>query len=108
MIGSKAAPASIASCIRHPCPHLSSPPPRCSDGRQVPGRITSMGSSKYMGFERIYSSAVRLAASAFIQDPLTLDVVVNAPALTNHGIAIARDRLRHLSRKRTSHGLQSR
>ena len=67
-----------------------------------------MGSSKYIGFERIYSSAVRLAASAFIQDPLTLDVVVNAPALTNHGIAIARDRLRHLSRKRTSHGLQPR
>jgi hypothetical protein len=54
-----------------------------------------MGSSKHIGFERIYSSAVRLAATAFILDPLTLEVVVNAPALTNHGIAIVRDRLRH-------------
>jgi hypothetical protein len=65
-----------------------------------------MRSSRYTGFEKIYSSAVRLAASAFIQDALILDVVVNAPALTNHGIAIARDRLRHLSRKRSVHGDQ--
>ena len=64
-----------------------------------------VGSSKYLKFERLYSSAVRLAATAFIQDPLTLDLVVNAPALTNQGIAIARDRLRHLSRKRKSHAL---
>jgi len=33
-------------------------------------------------FEKFYSSAMRIAAPAFIQDPLTLDVVVNAPALT--------------------------
>jgi len=33
-------------------------------------------------FEKLYSSAMRIAAPAFIQDPLTLDVVVNAPALT--------------------------
>jgi hypothetical protein len=52
------------------------------------------------GIEKIYSSAMRIAAAAFIQDPLTLDVVVNAPALTHQGIVIARDRLRHLSRKR--------
>jgi hypothetical protein len=52
------------------------------------------------GIEKICSSAMRIAASAFIQDPLTLDVVVNAPALTHQGIVIARDRLRHLSRKR--------
>lgn len=32
--------------------------------------------------EKLYSSAMRIAAPAFIQDPLTLDVVVNAPALT--------------------------
>jgi hypothetical protein len=56
--------------------------------------------SKCNGFERIYSSAVRLAASALIQDPLTLDLVINAPALTNHGITIARERLRNLSRRR--------
>jgi hypothetical protein len=43
---------------------------------------------------------MRIAAAAFIQDPLTLDVVVNAPALTHQGIVIARDRLRHLSSKR--------
>jgi hypothetical protein len=66
-----------------------------------------MRSSKYVGLERIYSSAARFAASAFIQDPLTVDLVVNAPALTSHGIAIARDRLRHLSFKRTCDGLQS-
>jgi hypothetical protein len=41
-----------------------------------------------------------LAASAFIQDPLTVDVVVNAPALTHQGIVIARDRLRNISFKR--------
>jgi proline dehydrogenase len=52
------------------------------------------------GIEKIYSSAMRIAAPAFIQDPLTLDVVLNAPALTHQGIAFARDRLRHLSRKR--------
>jgi proline dehydrogenase len=52
------------------------------------------------GIEKIYSSAMRIAAPAFIQDPLTLDVLVNAPALTHQGIAIARDRLRHLSRRR--------
>jgi hypothetical protein len=66
-----------------------------------------MRSSKYIGFERIYSSAARLAAPAFIQDPLTLDLVINAPALTSHGIAIARHRLRHFSLKRTSDCLQS-
>ena len=59
-----------------------------------------MQTSKYIEF---YSSAVRLAASAFIQDPLTLDLVVNAPALTHQGIVIARDRLRHISRKRVPH-----
>lgn len=64
--------------------------------------MQTMRSSKYVGLERIYSSAVRLAASAFIQDPLTLDVVVNAPALTHQGIAIARDRLRNLTRKRAA------
>jgi proline dehydrogenase len=52
------------------------------------------------GIEKIYSSAMRIAAPAFIQDPLTLDVILNAPALTHQGIALARDRLRHLSRKR--------
>jgi hypothetical protein len=52
------------------------------------------------GIEKIYSSAVRIAAPAFIQDPLTLDVILNAPALTHQGIVFARDRLRHLSRKR--------
>jgi hypothetical protein len=55
-----------------------------------------MQASKYSEF---YSSAVRLAASAFIQDPLTLDLVINAPALTHQGIVIARDRLRHISRR---------
>jgi hypothetical protein len=59
-----------------------------------------MQSFKSSGFEKIYSSAVRIAASAFIQDPLTLDVVINAPALTHHGIAIARNRLRHFSLRR--------
>ena len=43
---------------------------------------------------------MRIAAPAFIQAPLTLDVIVTAPALTHQGLAIARDRLRHLSRKR--------
>jgi hypothetical protein len=61
-----------------------------------------MLSSKYVELEKIYSSAARFAASALIQDPLTLDLVINAPALTTHGIAIARDRLRHLSLKRVS------
>ena len=56
-----------------------------------------MRASKYSEF---YSSAMRLAASALIQDPLTVDVVVNAPALTHQGIVIARDRLRNLSFKR--------
>jgi proline dehydrogenase len=48
------------------------------------------------GIEKAYSSAMRLAAPAFIQDPLTVDLVINAPALTHQGIAIARDRLRQL------------
>ena len=61
-----------------------------------------MRSSMYIGIERIYSLAARVAVSAFIQDPLTVDLVINAPALTSHGVAIARDRLRHLSIKRTS------
>jgi len=52
------------------------------------------------GIEKIYASAMRIAAPAFIQDPLTLDVILNAPALTHQGIVFARDRLRHLSRKR--------
>jgi hypothetical protein len=52
------------------------------------------------GIEKIYLSAVRIAAPAFIQDPLTLDVILNAPALTHQGIVLARDRLRTLSRKR--------
>jgi hypothetical protein len=54
------------------------------------------------GIEKIYSSAMRIAAPAFIQDPLTLDVVVNAPALTHQGIVIARHRLRHLRSIRTA------
>jgi len=48
------------------------------------------------GIEKVYSSAMRIAAPALIQDPLTVDLVINAPALTHQGIAIARDRLRHL------------
>jgi len=39
---------------------------------------------------------MRIAAPALIQDPLTVDLVINAPALTHQGIAIARDRLRQL------------
>jgi hypothetical protein len=48
------------------------------------------------GIEKVYSSAMRIAAPAFIQDPLTVDLVINAPALTHQGLVIARDRLRHL------------
>jgi len=66
------------------------------NGRPVSGSQV-VRASRYI---ELYSSAVRLAASAFIQDPLTVDVVVNAPALTHQGIVIARDRLRSISFKR--------
>ena len=97
----------MPSCNEHPCPHLSMGP---TDSGWVAGARENcqiMNSSKYIGFERIYSSAARFAASAFTQDPLTLDLVINAPALTSHGVAIARDRLRHFSLKRTSERLKS-
>ena len=55
--------------------------------RLVPGVLghiyRSVRESQTMqAFEKIYSSAMRIAGPAFIQDPLTLDMVVNAPALT--------------------------
>ncbi len=65
---------------------FNSPGPHC-------GRVLN-------GIEKLYSSAMRIAAPALIQDPLTLDVILNAPALTHQGWVLARDRIRHLSRKR--------
>ena len=107
MIGSQDALVSIASCIKHPCPQPSMRIPYADGVIGTRENCQIMRSSMYIGIERIYSLAARVAVSAFIQDPLTLDLVINAPALTSHGVAIARDRLRHLSIKRTSDGLRS-